>query len=134
MIKDLEENRKSKWLLDLIRFLPLKSQFVFSGNVHDLQIEDKVNGAAVVRSLTSCLNVELRTYGYSQVLCYDFVNGFRNIDLALEQQDYEAVENQMAQLGLKSVNGYTPAGLALFEEVLEKVIAWKGEPIALVVD
>ena len=41
MIKDLEI-RKSKWLRDLIRFLPLKSQFVLSGNVRDLQIEDKI--------------------------------------------------------------------------------------------
>ena len=58
MIKDLEV-RKSKWLRDLLRFLPLKSQFVLSGNVRDLQTEDKSNGA-VVRSLTSCLNTELR--------------------------------------------------------------------------
>ena len=29
---------KPRWLRDLARFLPLKSQFVLSGNVRDLQI------------------------------------------------------------------------------------------------
>ncbi|GHU37407.1 hypothetical protein AGMMS50256_35310 [Betaproteobacteria bacterium] len=29
--------QKPRWLRDLLRFLPLKSQFVLSGNVRDLQ-------------------------------------------------------------------------------------------------
>ena len=132
MIKKLEMS-KAKWLRDLIRFLPLKSQFVLSGNVRDLQLEEKANGA-IVRSLISCLNEELRTYGYSQVLCYDFVNGFKSIDPITGQYGSEAAESLMKQLGLQPVNGCSPAGLDLFEEILEKVILWKGEPIALVVD
>ena len=132
MIKDLEA-QKPKWLRDLIRFLPLKSQFVLSGNVRDLQIENKMSGA-VVRSLTSCLNGELRAYGYSHVLSYDFVNGFKIVDPATDYQRPEAGENLMKQLGLQPVNGCAPAGLELFEEVLEKVISWKGDPIFLIVD
>jgi len=124
--------RKSKWLRDLIRFLPLKSQFVLSCNVRDLQIEEKANGA-VAQSLTSCLNRELRTYGYSQVLCYDFVNGFKIVD-PTAQQGSDVEQNLLKQLGLQPMNGCAPAGLDLFEEVLEKVITWKGEPIALIVD
>lgn len=127
------EIQKSKWLRDLIRFLPLKSQFVLSGNVRDLQIENKTSGA-IVRPLTSYLNGELRTYGYSHVLCYDFINGFKIIDPLNDQQSYEAAENIMKQLGLQPVNGCAPAGLDLFEEVLERVITWKGEPLALVID
>ena len=133
MIKDFED-RRSKWLCDLIRFLPLKSQFVISGNVRDIQIVDKAS-RSVVRSLISCLNGELRAYGYSQVLCYDFVNGFKNIDLMPGQQGYESAENQMKKFGLQpAANGYAPAGLELFSDVLEKIIAWKDEPIALIVD
>ncbi len=132
MIKDLEV-RKSKWLRDLLRFLPLKSQFVLSGNVRDLQTEDKSNGA-VIRSLTSCLNTELRQYGYSHVLSYDFINGFKIIDPMSTHSSHESAENIMKQLGLQPVNGCAPAGLDLFEQVLEQVIAWKGEPIALIVD
>ncbi|PIS03105.1 MAG: ATPase [Chlamydiae bacterium CG10_big_fil_rev_8_21_14_0_10_42_34] len=132
MIKDFVVTR-SKWLCDLLRFLPLKSQFVLSGNVRDLQTEDKSSGA-VVRSLTSCLNAELRQYGYSHVLSYDFINGFKIIDPMSTHSSHEAAENIMKQLGLQPVNGCAPAGLDLFETVLEQLITWKGEPIALIVD
>ncbi len=132
MINDFE-TRKLKWLRDLLRFLPLKSQFVLSGNVRDLQTEDK-SGGAVVRSFTSCLNADLRSYGYPHVLSYDFINGFKLIDPMSVQQGRESAENVMKQLGLQPVNGCAPAGLDLFEQVLEQLIAWKGEPIALIVD
>jgi len=85
------EARRSKWLRDLLRFLPLKSQFVLSGNVRDLQIEDKESGA-VVRSLTSCLSEELRAYGYIHVLCYDTINGFKNIGSLTGQPNFESSE------------------------------------------
>lgn len=123
----------SKWLSDLLRFLPLKSQFILSGNIHDLQIENKESGA-VVRSLNSCLNRELLAYGYSQVLCYDFINGFKGIDLVPGTQGYNDLENLMKQLGLQPINGCASAGIELFGEVLENLISWSGEPIALIVD
>ena len=134
MIKDLEAG-KAKWLRDLIRFLPLKSQFVLSGNVRDLQIGDKSSGA-VVRSLTSCLGAELRSYGYAHVLNYDFINGFKLIDAMPVQSGHESIDSIMKQFGLQSltVNGCAPAGLDLFEKVLEQLVEWKGDPIALVVD
>ena len=84
--------------------------------------EDKASGA-VVRPLTSCLNGELRTLRLLSSLCYDFVNGFKIIDPVNGQQGYESAENIMKQLGLQPANGCAPAGLDLFEEVLEKVIS-----------
>ena len=123
------EDKRSKWLRDLIRFLPLKSQFVLSGNVRDLQIEDKLR--PVVRSFTSYLNRELQAYGYAHVLSYDVVNGFKSLGLTAEHQNYGEIENLMKQLGLQPVNGCATADIALFEEVLEKIITWQGEPIAL---
>jgi ATP-dependent Clp protease ATP-binding subunit ClpA len=131
-MKDFE-NRKSKWLRDLIRFLPLKSQFVLSGNVRDLQIEERSHGA-IVRTLSSYLNTELLSYGYTHVLSYDFINGFKVIDCLSAQSIDESAENVMKQLGLHPVNGCAPAGLDLFERVLEQLIVWKGDPIALIVD
>jgi ATP-dependent Clp protease ATP-binding subunit ClpA len=126
------EDKKSKWLRDLLRFLPLKSQFVLSGNIRDFQIEDKPNGA-VVRSFTSYLNNELKSYGYSHVLCYDVVNGFQNTESVLNQNNIE-IENLMKHLGLQPENGRLTADMVLFEEVLDKMATWQGEPIALVVD
>jgi len=122
-------NIKARWLRDLIRFLPLKSQFVLSGNVRDLQLEEKGN-SSVVRPLPACLSAELRGFGYSQVLCFDFINGFKVTDPSQLNQ----TEILMKQLGLQPVNGIAPAGLELFEATLEKIICWTGDPIALVVD
>jgi energy-coupling factor transporter ATP-binding protein EcfA2 len=132
MMKDLE-NRKSKWLRDLIRFLPLKSQFVLSGNVRDLQIEDQSHGA-IVRTLSSYLNTELLSYGYTHVLSYDFINGFKVVDWLSASSSDESAETVMKQLGLQPVNGCAPSGIDLFERVLEQLIAWNGEPLALIVD
>lgn len=132
MIKELDD-RKPKWLRDLIRFLPLKCQFVLSGNVRDLQIEDKAIGA-VVCPLSVRLNSELRNHGYSHVLSYDILNGFKSVETVTDQQGTNVSENIMRQLGLQPINGFAPAGIDLFEETLEKLFAWKGEPIALIVD
>jgi len=34
----VEQHEPPRWLRDITRFLPLKSQFVLSGNVRDLQV------------------------------------------------------------------------------------------------
>ena len=34
----MSDFEKPRWLRDLLRFLPLKSQFVLSGNIADLQV------------------------------------------------------------------------------------------------
>jgi hypothetical protein len=39
-----ESLEKPRWLRDLLRFLPLKSQFVLSGNVRDLQASEVAPG------------------------------------------------------------------------------------------
>ena len=41
-----EEDVRPRWVRDLTRFLPLKSQFVLTGNVRDLQVRE-VGGVAV---------------------------------------------------------------------------------------
>lgn len=128
-MKECEKNR-SRWLRDLLRFLSLKSQFVLSGNVRDLQVVDNDN-RAIFQSLNSCINNELKAAGYSQVLYYDFVTGFKSIDT---QQGQEAADSLMKQLGLHPSNGCASANLELFENVLEKIIAWQGKPIALIID
>ena len=132
MIKDIQI-RRSKWLSDLLRFLPLKSQFIISGNVRDLQIENKDAGP-VISSLNSCLNRELVAYGYPYVLCYDFVNGFKAVDSGPGNQGSDAIENLMKELGLQPTNGCAPARLEILEEVLDKLVSWQREPIALIVD
>lgn|GEM_PF-6583654 len=40
-----------RWLRDLLRFLPLKSQFVLSGNIRDLQASEAGPGTVTAQSI-----------------------------------------------------------------------------------
>ena len=68
---------KPRWLRDLVRFLPLKSQFVLSGNVRDLQIAPSGAGGHAPAPLVHALHLELAAHGYEATLVYDLVSGFR---------------------------------------------------------
>jgi hypothetical protein len=48
---------------DLVRFLPLKSQFVLSGNVRDMQIALTADGSIAPVPLLTALHGELATQG-----------------------------------------------------------------------
>src|SRR2546430_1442842 len=68
---------KPRWLRDLLRFLPLKSQFVLSGNVRDVQLSEAGPGTVSPRPLLHLLGAELRASGYAHVFAYDPIAGFR---------------------------------------------------------
>ncbi|MCR3766639.1 hypothetical protein K3Z80_24940, partial [Pseudomonas aeruginosa] len=46
---------KPRWLRDLLRFLPLKSQFVLSGNIRDLQACEVLPGTVTAQSFNQTL-------------------------------------------------------------------------------
>ncbi len=121
-----------RWLRDLRRFLPLKSQFVLSGNVRDLQIY--ATGEAVTAvSLETVLGATLARAGFVSVLAYEPVAGFRVLDRPDgSPSDARAV---LGGLGLTpSANGAAPAGPDLFASVLQRLVQRDGAPIALVAD
>ena len=129
MTRFLTQTPKLKWLNDFLRFLPLKSQFLISGNIRDFQIFEQ-NDSTRPRSLISVLNQELLSAGYTHVLSYDFINGFKGIDLTPSH----SIEEFMKELGLNPSNGIAKANLDCFEEIIDKIITWEGQPIALIVD
>ncbi|MCU7858884.1 MAG: ATP-dependent Clp protease ATP-binding subunit, partial [Candidatus Thiodiazotropha sp. (ex Lucinoma kastoroae)] len=61
-------NIKPRWIRDLLRFAPLKSQFVLTGNVRDFQIREMAPGSFVWHNLEEYLALELREYGYDAVV------------------------------------------------------------------
>ena len=124
---------KPRWLRDLLRFLPLKSQFVISGNVRDLQLSEIAPGQLAPQALVAALAFELRGCGYPRVIGYDPVGGFRELVLPGEPASGELLSG----LGLEAGrNGSAPAGIELFSEVLLRIAQRPaGEPpIAVVVD
>ena len=66
-----------RWQRDLVRFLPLKSQFVLSGNIRDLQAAEVAPGTVTAQSFNQTLCNTLLDQGYAQVLGWDPLAGFR---------------------------------------------------------
>jgi energy-coupling factor transporter ATP-binding protein EcfA2 len=123
---------RPRWLRDVLRFLPLKPQFVLSGNVRDLQLCELAAGSVATLPLFEVLGIELRAAGFAQVIAYDPLTGFRIIGRPGE--DTQASAAILTQLGLQPANGAAPAGLELFSETVQRLVTRGGEPIALVAD
>ncbi len=120
---------KPTWLRDLVRFLPLKSQFVLSGNVRDLQAYEIAQDTVAALPLGLCLQRELQSCGYRDVVSFSPTVGF---GLPGVTNDAELAE-VMLRNGLGSENPRT-MGLETLGQLLGSFTAATGEPAALVVD
>jgi len=121
-----------RWLRDLLRFLPLKSQFVLSGNIRDLQACEVAPGTVTAQSFNQTLCNALLDAGYTQVIAWDPVSGFRAVDKPGSAP--EAGQTLLQELGLTPVNGAAPAGIDLLGATLPRLVGRAGEPIALIID
>jgi hypothetical protein len=107
---------------------------VLSGNVRDLQLAEVAAGSLAPASLVATISAELRGYGYSQVIVYDPVAGFRVLHGSGDAPS--TGEDILRQLGLTvTPGGNSPAGLELFSDVLQRLLNLNGSgPVALVAD
>lgn len=117
---------KARWLRDLARFLPLRSQFVLSGNTRDLHILEVAPGQVTTALLSKVLPDALREAGYTRIASFDLLNGFR----AVEPTD----GSYLTQLGLTAPNGAAAGGIDLLSATIERHVASDGAPAALIVD
>lgn len=124
---------KPRWLRDFARYLPLKSQFVLSGNVRDLQITETSPGNYGAASLSDCVHRELKAAGYAATIAYDLANGFGQFGV---NPDETAASRQLLEkLGLTvGEAGLAPAGPAVLMDVLSRFVGLEGAPVALLVD
>lgn len=123
---------QQRWLRDLLRFLPLKSQFVLSGNVRDLQANEVALGVVAPQPLNDVLAHTLRGAGYAGIVLYDPIGGFRTIPGIGEEA--LAGDTLLSELGLSPNNGQAAASLDLFSATLERLVYRPGDPVALIVD
>jgi hypothetical protein len=123
---------KPRWLRDLLRFLPLKSQFVLSGNVRDLQACEVAPGVVTAQPLVSALADNLREAGYAQLVVWNPVSGFTVPEGRVPI--VERGDETLQRLGLTPVGGAAPGGIDALAACLERLTALTGPPIALVVD
>ena len=128
--------QKPRWLRDLVRFLPLKSQFVLSGNVGDLQVSEISPGVLTPQTFNVNLRDALLEAGFSQVIGWDPLTGFRVLGRpgSDDAGDVEAGDALLHELGLTPVEGAAAAGPDLLSTTLPRMVDRNGEPIALIVD
>ncbi|OTQ27780.1 ATPase [Gilliamella apicola] len=117
---------------DLVRFLPLKSQFVLSGNIRDLQACEVAPQVITPQTFELTLYRALRGVGYSQVLIWNPLLGF----YGLQTPDLPAVniDKLLQQIGLTPEEGRAAAGIDLLGNALEKFVNLNDEPVALIID
>jgi hypothetical protein len=121
-----------RWLRDVVRFLPLKSQFVLSGNVRDLQAVEVQPGTVGAQNLVDALAASLRKAGYANVVLFDPVAGI-SVAQGPGGQPGQA-DSVLRALGLTPSQGHASAGLDVLGDVLERIVSAAQEPHALVVD
>src|SRR5258708_5608641 len=74
---DLRNDRRTpRWLLDILRFLPLKSQFILHGNIRDRHAVAGANGRYVPLPLINYLAECLKAEGYRRFIRFDRIHGF----------------------------------------------------------
>lgn len=121
---------RPRWVRDLVRFLPLKSQFVLTGNVRDLQI--RADGErAHAGSLGDVLADALGQAGYDDIVRYDPVAGFCDLTALATGRDPDAA---LTRLGLTPSGGKAAGGIDLLNTVLQRQAELDGPPLALIVD
>jgi len=127
-----EEIVKPRWVRDLLRYLPLKSQFVLSGNIHD-HYPLAFGGTYTAQPLVPSIAAELRDAGFENVIAYDPVHRFRAVELStgnlLEKAD---LLRELELDGQGSEQKTT--GLEIFSEGLGRIVRRNGAPTALIAD
>lgn len=115
---------------DFLRFLPLKSQFVLSGNIHDLQVQELTPGCVTAVTLQSALAIELYRQEYEHVLTFDALRGVR---LLSKNGAAQTPSPLPPGLGLDGFND-SPSVAERAHNVLTTVSAYAGLPVACIMD
>lgn len=119
-----------RWMRDFLRFLPMKSQFVLSGNVRDLQMHLLASGKLTAQSLVHTIAAEFHKLDYANVVRYDPVRGFEMIVEPGAAQD----DSFLRALELAPTDGVAPGGPDQLSSVIERFGRLDGEPAALLID
>ena len=116
-----------RWIRDLRRFLPLRSQFLLSGNVRDRYPVALDGAPPLLLPLVEYLGVELVRSGIHRILAFDPVSGF-HVPPTLER-DSSDDENFFSGLGLKfDDKGRAVVSHERFFETLASLVEAPPEP------
>lgn len=117
-----------RWIRELKRLLPIRSQFVLSGNIRDSFLTP-VSGGSTIAPLLRCLWTHLAQIDYRLLLVYDPVDGLRPYP-----NEPAVIEQATKLFDLKLVDGAMPTSLESLVGIMRKVVAQRNTRCALVVD
>ncbi len=127
----MNHNNKLRWLQDFRRFIPLKSQFILSGNIKDFQLLKNETGTYSWHRIEHALDAELRNAGYRHVIYYNPLCGF---DIPSFEGTPEEKKELFERLQIPIQQAGVYHNLEQFNTVLQSIIHYQASPIALIVD
>ncbi len=129
MIRRLTTDRLvPRWVRDLMRLLPVRSQFIFSGNIRDRFLIPREGGGYRLMRMDEALHTVLAGRGFELLLIYDPVDGIRVVP---EGNDARALAEQ---LEVRLSAGYMPVSLENLMKIAVNVTGCKSSRVALLVD
>ncbi|MBS0353431.1 MAG: ATP-dependent Clp protease ATP-binding subunit [Proteobacteria bacterium] len=126
------KSQVTRWQRDFERFLPLKSQFVLSGNVRDLQVVEVQPEVVTAQPLNQCVAAVLKRAGYAHITLFQPLTGFSVISGRGETTSNGV--GFLEELGLTAEGSQGRAGAELLSSALERIVKRPGEPVALIID
>ena len=117
-----------KWLKDIEHFLPLKSQFLLSGNLRDSFVNHNEGAEKGLMSLNECLWGQLSRLGYRTLVTYDPVDGISVADEGARQWLQETTGLSNGQ------GGYYPVSLDKLSQVLGMLVRQSQRHVAVIMD
>jgi len=123
-----------RWAMDFGRFLPLKSQFLLSGNVRDRFPWSTGGERYSPLTLTQFLASLLREHGVEHVISFNPLNGFSiPVIVGLDIRQEECFFAQSFEMSWND-NGKSFATVARMFELLPMMVRFVQSPIAILAD
>jgi hypothetical protein len=117
-----------RWLAELERMLPIRSQFVVSGNIRDSFLTD-MGGATALAPLVRALWERLYAQGYRCLLVYDPADGIR-----IYPNEPELRSRAERLFDLKLGGGAQMVSLETLASLMKNLVAQREVRCALVLD
>lgn len=121
-------NRFPRWLEDINRLLPIRAQFVLSGNIRDRFLTPLQDGYSLT-SFLPCLWSVLQSKGFRFIMVYDRVDG---IKVYPDTPDIQKQAKEWLEITL--TDGAMPADYRTLLGKLRRVVTFREARIAAVID
>lgn len=128
----------SKWHDELEIFYQIKHGIILEGNIRDTYLySDEEEQSTLSLSLTQYLTKFFEKRGYSSIICYDHLDGFKCHSNLCENNTLEAFAELVGN-GLKVQSGFIKADFSDLESgapyIIRKAVSQSKKPVVIIMD